>query len=88
MNPQLNPQEIIQQFEILHAPITADIKSLRRARNQKLHALYERSLNTSQLEECLAIDQQMATIQHAYFYIKRNFDLIHAQLQLLNMDKN
>ncbi len=86
MNHELNACEVIQQFAVLHAPLTADIKTLRHARNEKLHALYEKSLIVSQLEESLALDKEITSIQQAYFFIKRHYHNIQAQLDQLMLN--
>ncbi len=83
----LNPNEVIEQFHILHVPLTADIKTLRHARNNILHVLYEQSNRTNELEDSLALDKKITTIQHAYLFIKRNYYDIHMQLDILKVLK-
>ncbi len=79
----LNDNEVIEQFTILHVPLTADIKTLRHARNDILHELYEQLYRSNQLEDSLALDKKITTIQHAYLFIKRNYDDIHMQLDVI-----
>lgn len=79
----INPKEVIEQFSILDVPLTADIQTLRRARNVILHELYEKSNFITQQQESLALDTKITTIQHAYLFIKRNYHDIHANLDVI-----
>ncbi|MBI2791642.1 MAG: hypothetical protein HYX61_06770 [Gammaproteobacteria bacterium] len=80
---RINLEEVLEQFSILDVPITADIQALRRARNQILHQLYEKSNYITQQQESLALDTEITTIQHAYLFIKRNYHDIHANLDAI-----
>lgn len=78
----LNPYQVLQQYGILHIPLTADVKMLRDARDNRMHDLYHKSIHINEYRSSLSLDHEISLIQHAYLYIKRNFHAIHAHLNI------
>jgi len=78
----LNPYQVLQQYRILHIPLTADVKMLRHARDNRMHDLYHQSTSVNEHRSSLALDYEISLIQHAYLFIRRNFHDIHAHLNI------